>query len=94
VKPAWRSPGLVWRRGGQVATASRRWERNSEVAMFDLGEEGRRREMSAAKVGCHTPFREIGTKPPYVCPGCSNHTHGNNMINRCNVIKITSNSLT
>jgi hypothetical protein len=27
-----------------------------------------------------------GTKPPYVCPGCSNHTHGNNMINRCNVI--------
>jgi hypothetical protein len=33
-----------------------------------------------------------GTKPPYVCPGCSNHTHGNNMINRCNVIKITSNS--
>jgi hypothetical protein len=28
-----------------------------------------------------------------VCPGYSNHTHGNNMINRCNVIKITSNSL-
>jgi hypothetical protein len=28
-----------------------------------------------------------GTKPPYVCPGCSNHMHGNNMINRCNVIK-------
>jgi hypothetical protein len=27
-----------------------------------------------------------GTKPPYMCPGCSNHTHGNNMINRCNVI--------
>jgi hypothetical protein len=27
-----------------------------------------------------------GTKPPYVCPGCSNHTHGNNMINRYNVI--------
>jgi hypothetical protein len=27
-----------------------------------------------------------GTKPPYVCPGCSNHTHGNNMINRCNVV--------
>jgi hypothetical protein len=41
------------------------------------------------------PRSEIyGTKPPYVCPGCSNHTHGNNMINRCNVIKITSNSLT
>jgi hypothetical protein len=28
-----------------------------------------------------------GTKPLYVCPGCSNHTHGNNMINKCNVIK-------
>jgi hypothetical protein len=27
-----------------------------------------------------------GTKPAYVCPGCSNHTHGNNMINRCNVV--------
>jgi hypothetical protein len=27
-----------------------------------------------------------GTKPPYVCPGCSNHTHGNNIINRCNVM--------
>jgi hypothetical protein len=27
-----------------------------------------------------------GTKPPYVCPVCSNHTHGNNLINRCNVI--------
>jgi hypothetical protein len=27
-----------------------------------------------------------GTKHPYVCPGCSNHTHDNNMINRCNVI--------
>jgi hypothetical protein len=26
-----------------------------------------------------------GTKPPYMCPGCSNHTHGNNMINRCNI---------
>jgi hypothetical protein len=23
-----------------------------------------------------------GMKPPYVCPGCSNYTHGNNMINR------------
>jgi hypothetical protein len=24
-------------------------------------------------------------KPPYVCPGCSNHTYNNNMINRCHV---------
>jgi hypothetical protein len=27
-------------------------------------------------------FKEIEPKPPYVCPGCSNHAHGNNMINR------------
>jgi hypothetical protein len=26
-----------------------------------------------------------GMKPPYLCPGCSNHTYGNNMINRRNV---------
>jgi hypothetical protein len=26
-----------------------------------------------------------GTKPPYVCSGCSNHTCSNNMINRFNV---------
>jgi hypothetical protein len=50
VKPARRSPGLVRRRGGQAATASRRRERSSEVAMFDLGEEGRRRGMSAVRV--------------------------------------------
>jgi hypothetical protein len=31
-------------------------------------------------------FEKEGTKPPYVCPGCSNHTHGNNMINRCNAV--------
>jgi hypothetical protein len=30
---------------------SRRRERSSEVAMFDLREEGRRRGMSAARVG-------------------------------------------
>jgi hypothetical protein len=24
-------------------------------------------------------------KPPHVCPGYSNHTYSNNMINRCNV---------
>jgi hypothetical protein len=29
--------------------------------------------------------KKEGMKPPYMCPGCSNHTHGNNMINRCNV---------
>jgi hypothetical protein len=27
-----------------------------------------------------------GTTPPYMWPGCSNHTHGNNMINKCNII--------
>jgi hypothetical protein len=26
-----------------------------------------------------------GTKPPYVCPGCSNHTYSNNMISRFHV---------
>jgi hypothetical protein len=29
--------------------------------------------------------KKEGTKPSYVCPGCSNHTHGNNMINRGNL---------
>jgi hypothetical protein len=32
---------------------------------------------------CHTPVLEnTELKPPYVCPGSFNHTHGNNMINR------------
>jgi hypothetical protein len=26
--------------------------------------------------------KKEGTKPPYVCPGCSNHTYSNNMITR------------
>jgi hypothetical protein len=26
-----------------------------------------------------------GMKPPYVCPGCSNHTYSNNMITRFHV---------
>jgi hypothetical protein len=26
-----------------------------------------------------------GTKPPYVCLGCSNHTYSNNMITRFHV---------
>jgi hypothetical protein len=59
VKPARRSPGLARRRGGRAATASRRWERSSEVAMFDLREEGRRRGMSAVRVGSW-PLRFIG----------------------------------
>jgi hypothetical protein len=40
----------------------------------------------------HLPWEAVkprsekeGTKPPYVCPECANHTHGNNMINRGNV---------
>jgi hypothetical protein len=24
---------------------------------------------------CHTPVLRIELKPPYVCPGCSNHTY-------------------
>jgi hypothetical protein len=51
VKPAWRSPGLVRWRGHRAATTSRRRERSSEVVMFDLEEEGRRRRMSAVRVG-------------------------------------------
>jgi hypothetical protein len=34
---------------------------------------------------CHTPFRDSGTKPPYVCPGCFIHKYSNNMINRFHV---------
>jgi hypothetical protein len=46
---------------------------------------GQRR--SGGDTWCVIPRSEKeGTKPPYVCPGCSNHTHDNNMINRCNVI--------
>jgi hypothetical protein len=29
--------------------------------------------------------KKEGTKPPYVCPGCSNHTYSNNMITRFRV---------
>jgi hypothetical protein len=29
-------------------------------------------------VRCHTPFRERGNEASIMCPGCSNHTHGNN----------------
>jgi hypothetical protein len=50
-KPARRSPGLARRRGGRAATASRRRERSSEVAVLDLREEGTRRGMSAARIG-------------------------------------------
>jgi hypothetical protein len=51
VRLARRSPGLARRCGGRAATASRRRERSSEVAVLDLGEEGRRRGMSAARIG-------------------------------------------
>jgi hypothetical protein len=50
VKPVRRSPGLARRRGGWAATASRRRERSSEVAVLDLEKEGRR-GMSAARIG-------------------------------------------
>jgi hypothetical protein len=60
VKPARRSPGLARRRGGRAAMASRRRQWSSEVAMFDLREEGRRRGMSAARVG--------GRPPPFIGP--------------------------
>jgi hypothetical protein len=28
---------------------------------------------------------KVEIKPPYMCPGCSNHTYNNNMINRHHV---------
>jgi hypothetical protein len=28
---------------------------------------------------------KVEMKPPYVCPGCLNHTYSNNMINMCHV---------
>jgi hypothetical protein len=50
-----------------------------EMATWDIGHRS---------MGVVIPHSEKeGTKPPYVCPGCSNHTHGNNMINKSNVIK-------
>jgi hypothetical protein len=51
VKPVRCSPGLARRRGGRAAMASRRRDRSSEVAVLDLGEEGRRRGMSAVRIG-------------------------------------------
>jgi hypothetical protein len=37
--------------------------------------------------GCHTPvLKSTKSKPPYVCPGCLNYTHDNNMINRWNIM--------
>jgi hypothetical protein len=39
-----------------------------------------------ARCGYVIPHSEKeGTKPPYVCPGCSNHTYSNNMITRFHV---------
>jgi hypothetical protein len=55
VKPARRSLGLARRCGGRAMTASQRRERNSKVVMFDLGQEGRRRGMSAVRVRCRPP---------------------------------------
>jgi hypothetical protein len=28
-------------------------------------------------------YEKAKMKAPYVCPGCSNHTYNNNMINMC-----------
>jgi hypothetical protein len=30
-------------------------------------------------------YEKAEMKPPYVCPGCSNHMYNNNMINMCHV---------
>jgi hypothetical protein len=46
----------------------------------------RRKRIERRRVDVIPRSEKEGTKPLYVCPGCSNHTHGNNMINRCNVV--------
>jgi hypothetical protein len=33
----------------------------------------------------HPGSEKIKPKPLYVCPGCSNHTYSNNMVNRYNI---------
>jgi tetrahydromethanopterin S-methyltransferase subunit F len=33
----------------------------------------------------HPSFEKIKPKHLYVCPGCSNHTYSNNMVNRYNI---------
>jgi hypothetical protein len=39
----------------------------------------------AAPLLSHLSFEKMKSKPLYVCPGCSNHTYTNNMINRYNI---------
>jgi hypothetical protein len=50
-KPARCSPGLESQRDGRTMTANRRWQRGSEVVLLELGEEGRRVGMGAARTG-------------------------------------------
>jgi hypothetical protein len=39
-----------------------------------------------AMMGVVIPHSEKAEmKPPYMCPGCSNHMYNNNMINMCHV---------
>jgi hypothetical protein len=33
----------------------------------------------------HPSFKKMKSKPLYMCPGCSNHTYSNNMVNRYNI---------
>jgi hypothetical protein len=33
----------------------------------------------------HPGFEKMKLKPLYVCPGCSNHTYSNNMVDRYNI---------
>jgi hypothetical protein len=50
-KLAWRSPGLERRHDGWAMTANQRWQRGSDVVLLELGEEGRRVGMGAARTG-------------------------------------------
>jgi hypothetical protein len=59
------------------------------IRIFSLGitRERRSKPPGSDLIGVIPRSEKEGMKPPYVCLGCSNHTHGNNMINRYNVIK-------
>jgi hypothetical protein len=64
-----------------------------QVMWFIMLESAKDRVIGVDTSGQQVPPRVViprsekeGTKPPYVCPGCSNHTHDNNIINRCNVM--------
>jgi hypothetical protein len=53
--------------------------KSKKMSLTDPVEE---EEKAEAVIPC---FEIVGTKPPYVCPGCFIHTYSNNMINKFHV---------